>query len=358
MFYWLLMGTAIPASIPAPPNGTITTVPVVALPSPPVVYASPTAPVPGEKSVAIPNGNPGTWASTSDYPVAALRERREGTTGFKLVVEASGRATACTITESSGHADLDKATCDNIVQRARFFPAQDAKGRAIEGAWSSRVRWQIPEIFSSASQTIADRSFPRPPRITDSKMLQIKAADYPLDALADGFQGRSEVVLAISASGAIVNCNVAKSSGSTSLDQKSCDLARNWKFTPAAGKDGAAVEGVSAHSFDWRLPKGSVGDPPRAITVRNPFEKPGSVMLTLDFDSDGKLANCQSEYVGEFGFLPRGILNPEQFCKNPPTSRIKPFVDKDGKNEPRRVIFKLEVAHQDLPEQIAATVSK
>ncbi|MEQ1551553.1 energy transducer TonB [Sphingorhabdus sp.] len=355
MPYWFLLGTAIAASAPLSTTETITTVPVVDAPPPPLISASPVPPTPGKPSVAVPKDNPGSWATTNDYPTRALSERREGTTGFKLSIDTIGSPTVCTITQSSGHADLDEATCSNIVRRARFFPAQDGKGRAIQGEWASRVRWQIPTVFSTASQTIADRSFPRPPRVANYKLLQIKEADYPADALLEGFQGRSEIVLSISTSGLVTNCNIAKTSGHMSLDQKSCDLARNWKFNPATGKDGSAVEGFSAHSFDWRLPKGSHGVPPAPVTVRNPFEKPGTMTLTLDFDSEGKLANCQSEYSGEFSFLPKGMMTPEQMCKNAPTGRVKPFVDKDGKDEPRRVILKFELTHQELPASLTTT---
>jgi TonB family protein len=274
------------------------------------------------------------------------------------VTDIDGSPKLCSITQSSGHADLDEATCNNIIRRARFFPAQDDNGRAIAGEWSSRVRWQIPTVFSSASQTIADRSFPRPPRIADFKLLQIKEADYPRDALAEGFQGRAEVALNVAATGVVTNCNIARTSGHTSLDQKSCELARQWKFNPAAGRDGSAVEGISAHSFDWRLPKGGFGLPARPTTERNPFEKPGVISLTLDFDSEGKLANCQSEYKGEIGFLPKGVLTPEQMCKNAPVNRVKAFVDENGKNEARRVVVKFEVTHHELDGTAATSEPK
>lgn len=358
MPYWLIVGTAIAASAPASTTETIQTVPVVTLPPPPPIHTMPEPPAPGKPSNVVPKENPGLWATTVDYPTKALAERREGTTGFKLAIGEDGVPQACTITQSSGHADLDQATCNSIVRRARFYPAQDDRGRKIAGEWSSRVRWKIPAVFSTASQTIADRSFPRPPKIADFTMLQIKEVDYPADALAESFQGRTEVVLGVGSNGVVTNCNIARTSGHTSLDQKSCDLARNWKFNPAAGKDGSAVDGISAHSFEWRLPKASFSAPSAPVTERNPFEKPGVMTLKLDFDSEGRLADCQTEFTGEFGFLPKGVLSPAQMCKNPPTSRIKPFLDKDGRPAPRRVLLRFEVGHEDLPSASAAAVSK
>jgi periplasmic protein TonB len=94
---------------------------------------------------AAPRGNPGSWATTNDYPSRALREERAGTTGFRLTVGADGRATGCTVTSSSGHGDLDEATCSNVMRRARFTPATDGEGQPTTGSYSGRIRWVIPD---------------------------------------------------------------------------------------------------------------------------------------------------------------------------------------------------------------------
>jgi len=99
---------------------------------------------PGWKG-AVPKGNPGSWATTNDYPSRALREEREGTSGFRVTVGPDGRVTDCQITSSSGHADLDAATCDNVRRRARFNPAMDGDGNPTTGSYSNRVRWVIPK---------------------------------------------------------------------------------------------------------------------------------------------------------------------------------------------------------------------
>lgn len=91
-----------------------------------------------------PRGNPGRWANSNDYPSRALREEREGVTRFRVVVNAEGRVDSCSISSSSGHSDLDEATCKNIQRRARFRPALDANGNPMQGTYSNAVRWQIP----------------------------------------------------------------------------------------------------------------------------------------------------------------------------------------------------------------------
>lgn len=137
---------------PAPPP--ITTVntppppaPTVVIPAPPGPPAAPPPPPPPKFTPkgATPKGNPGNWATTNDYPSRALREEREGTTGFRVSVGADGRVTSCSVTSSSGSPDLDEATCSNVTRRARFTPATDGEGNPTTGSYSSRVRWVIPK---------------------------------------------------------------------------------------------------------------------------------------------------------------------------------------------------------------------
>ncbi len=124
--------------------------PVVPRAAPPAPSAPPPPPPPPPPPVAkrpnpSPKGNPGNWANSNDYPNRALQQEREGTTGFRVTVGPDGRVSACSITSSSGHQDLDDATCKNVTRRGRFDPALDSQGNPTSGSWASRVRWQIPK---------------------------------------------------------------------------------------------------------------------------------------------------------------------------------------------------------------------
>ncbi len=132
------------AGPPPPPatkscGGGISVLATEACPPPPPPPKVSTRPNP------VPRGNPSRWANANDYPSRALREEREGTTRFSVTVNAKGRVDECIVTGSSGHTDLDDATCRNIKRRARFRPALDPDGNEIAGRWSNRVRWQIPQ---------------------------------------------------------------------------------------------------------------------------------------------------------------------------------------------------------------------
>ena len=119
----------------------------VAVAPPLAAVLAPPAPAPppkGPSSSAQPKGNPGSWATTNDYPSRALREERSGTAGFRVTVGLDGRVIDCQVTSSSGHADLDQATCANVSRRARFKPAMQ-DGQPVQGSYSNRVRWVIPQ---------------------------------------------------------------------------------------------------------------------------------------------------------------------------------------------------------------------
>lgn len=151
---------AAPPIVAPPPKVNITNVsPPIEItqtippPSPPPLVVAPPAPVaavapPPPKFTPkqpTPRGNPGSWATTNDYPTRALREEREGTTGFRVTVGPDGRVTDCQVTSSSGSPDLDEAACANVKRRARFNPATDGEGQPTTGSYSNRVRWVIPK---------------------------------------------------------------------------------------------------------------------------------------------------------------------------------------------------------------------
>lgn len=87
-----------------------------------------------------PLGNAGRWATNDDYPATAMREEREGSTSFKATISPDGRVSACDITQSSGHADLDAETCKLVIRRARFQSLPGSGQRFFE----SKVNWRIP----------------------------------------------------------------------------------------------------------------------------------------------------------------------------------------------------------------------
>src|SRR3546814_9968219 len=100
-----------------------------------------------------------TLFRSDDYPARAMREGREGTTGFRVTVNAEGRVASCDITSSSGHPDLDAETCKLITRRGRFTPSKDREGNPTTGSYSNRIRWQRSEEHTSELQSLMRTSY-------------------------------------------------------------------------------------------------------------------------------------------------------------------------------------------------------
>lgn len=114
----------------------------------PIIAPLPPRPTPSASftpRAARPLTTPGRWVSTTDYPTNALRRGEQGVTVFAVTVGPDGRVRDCTVTRSSGSAELDAATCAKVSQRARFDPASNEHGDMIAGRYTNAIHWQIPE---------------------------------------------------------------------------------------------------------------------------------------------------------------------------------------------------------------------
>ena len=102
------------------------------------------SPVQAGSAVATPiNGD--RWILFSDYPAAALRERRGGTAIVRLLVSRRGTVDSCDVVQSSGHADLDATSCRLMGERGHYEPARDSSGRRIASQVMRQVVWD-PQV--------------------------------------------------------------------------------------------------------------------------------------------------------------------------------------------------------------------
>jgi len=101
-----------------------------------VVAATPVTPLP--------------WFEFKDYPMKAFEKSWEGVTRFELLIGPDGRIADCRVTSSSGHEELDRATCFLATKRVQFRPARGADGQAAWGTYRSQALWALPEHNISA----------------------------------------------------------------------------------------------------------------------------------------------------------------------------------------------------------------
>ncbi|MDG5749882.1 energy transducer TonB [Qipengyuania sp. XHP0211] len=127
----------IPPPIPSPQPGRGE----IVLPKP-----APPAPTPSFEPVpARPKNDPGRWLSNNDYRSSWARRELTGVARFRLEIAANGRVSNCTVTGSTGHSELDAATCSLVSKRARFEPARGGNGEPVAGSYTGSVLWQLPE---------------------------------------------------------------------------------------------------------------------------------------------------------------------------------------------------------------------
>ncbi len=66
-----------------------------------------------------------------DKPRRAVERDAQGTTFVRFTVLPTGSVRNCIVTRSSGHRDLDAATCALLERRLRYRPARDPSGRPV-----------------------------------------------------------------------------------------------------------------------------------------------------------------------------------------------------------------------------------
>lgn len=156
---------------PPPPDVPVTPPPVVSPPpivqtnvAPPVIIQStpnppppqiilppqpptppPPPPPPRVSQAAVAKGNPGQYFGPDAYPPAAQRAGAQGRVVARLTIGTDGRVSDCTVTTSSGNADLDSTTCRIARSRVRYTPAKDDNGAPIASTATLPVRWVLPQ---------------------------------------------------------------------------------------------------------------------------------------------------------------------------------------------------------------------
>lgn len=79
--------------------------------------------------------------------------------------------------------------------------------------------------------------------------MTVSTRDYPGDALKKGEEGRTAFRFLVNTKGAVQDCQVTASSGSTALDVRSCEITTRARFHPARDAQGNAVP----ESWRWAI---------------------------------------------------------------------------------------------------------
>ncbi len=114
-------------------------VPLVAL-----ILAAASPDTPPEPQLANGGRNVVSLFSSDDYPYEAMQNNWQGDVIVTLRIGTDGRPRICRIVLSSGHEPLDLATCRIMLTRAKFTPARDSNGNAVEDDFKTPViHWRL-----------------------------------------------------------------------------------------------------------------------------------------------------------------------------------------------------------------------
>lgn len=138
----------------ANPRGTTLNAPSRSLPaapppSPPAAQGRKQSQPTAQRGPFPPNRNvtpisPASWIRGEDFRrVPAFSG--DGKLTYSLLVNEQGRVEECSVLKSTGSRRLDGRVCRSLQQRARFEPATDKNGNAVESTFSSVVEFAQPE---------------------------------------------------------------------------------------------------------------------------------------------------------------------------------------------------------------------
>jgi Gram-negative bacterial TonB protein C-terminal len=188
--------------------------------------------------------NPVRWIPASAYPRGT--HTPEGTAGFTLSVGSDGRPKDCKIVSSSGNGELDSATCSNLWKRAKFVPATNAYGYAIESEYSNKVRWVIPYYPTPYDEGTTSSSTDKSRAVRPKHMPSLP--NPPLAPIYSPVGTSMGFTLVIGPNGRPSRCDVTASSGFPKIDKATCDrLIKQARFEPALDRNGQPTEGTYSH---------------------------------------------------------------------------------------------------------------
>jgi hypothetical protein len=80
-------------------------------------------------------------------------------------------------------------------------------------------------------------------------------SDYPIEAIAAGFQGLAGARVLVGADGKVNECSIIEPSGSTEIDAQTCSIIKSrFRYKPAHLRNGEKVASFTYARIRWELP--------------------------------------------------------------------------------------------------------
>jgi outer membrane biosynthesis protein TonB len=172
-------------------------------------------------------------------------------TRFAVAVSSVGTPTNCTITQPSGHPELDQHVCEFYMQRGRFVPARDAGRHAVAGVLDGFKFWEADETAVDAGTSQASAALPTP-----DVQSWVTSDDIPIGVLRQDQVVISYITVTVSPAGRVTGCGVPIPSEIPELDQLACKLnAERGHYRPARDAAGQPIAGIDWRATRWQIPR-------------------------------------------------------------------------------------------------------
>ena len=169
------------------------------------------------------------------YPEQALLNRVEGVVRVKFSVDDDGHVTSAIVSKTSGSTMLDAMALDYDLSRWTFQPAT-LDDKPVPGTLEKEFEFRLDP---NEQRALAEERLKAPIGTPD--------APYPKEALALRPQGACTIAVTWTAAGLVDTINLAKSSGSNTLDRAALRFAfTHWRIDP---KDGTGNEFSKTMAF-------------------------------------------------------------------------------------------------------------
>ncbi|WP_294338964.1 energy transducer TonB [uncultured Sphingomonas sp.] len=118
--------------------------------------------------------------------------------------------------------------------------------------------------------------------------------NYPPEARRRGIEGRVLALMKIDATGAVVDCIVTKSSGSSLLDEGTCSVVRTkGRFTPATDRRGRPIASDYPLAVKWALEDADLSE--------------GKQVVEVDVSESGNPVMCRGDDIPATGRCPPDV---------------------------------------------------
>jgi len=123
-------------------------------------------------------------------------------------------------------------------------PVQAPTTKSCPGGMTVAISQACPAVVSKAAKAKANLNS------------LFSTDDYPQSAIRNEEQGTTAVRLSVGTDGRVTDCSISASSGSTALDNATCNIIRRRaRYTPAQDQAGNPIGGSDTARIRWELPE-------------------------------------------------------------------------------------------------------